>query len=139
MIVLDTNILSEPIKPHPSKNVLGWLAQWTPSSLYTTAVSQAEILAGVELLPSGKRKTSLSDAVSRMFLESFPERILPFDPAAAQAYSKIVAHSKRAGRPISMADAMIAAIVQTHQATLVTRNVEDFSQCGIRLINPWKA
>lgn len=137
MIVLDTNVLSEALKPSPDDAVLRWLAAQNRESVFTTAVTQAEILYGVELLPSGKRQGRLHAAVERLFVDEFPERVLPFDSESALAYPKIVARRARLGRPISQFDALIAAICQSRNATLATRNRHDFEDCGLTLINPW--
>ncbi|MGD0132227.1 MAG: type II toxin-antitoxin system VapC family toxin [Bryobacteraceae bacterium] len=137
MIVLDTNALSDGMKPSPSERVLRWLASKEPSGVFVTTISQAEILAGIEVMPAGKRKQSLSAAAQKMFDEVFHGRILSFDPEAARQFAAISAIRKAAGRPISQFDAMIAAVVRVHRADLATRNVRDFDGCGIRLVNPW--
>jgi len=136
VIVLDTNVLSEALKPLPSRIVLGWLAAQQPLSVFTTAITEAEVLYGVETLP-GKRRTRLLAAVERMFAEEFAGRILPFDEDAARAFAGIVAARDTAGRPISQFDAMIAAIARSHRAAVATRNTADFQHCGIEVINPW--
>ncbi len=137
MIILDTNVLSEVLKPSPFEAVLNWLAAQEPANMFTTAVTQAEILYGVELLPQGKRRARLSVAIQRIFAEEFESRILPFDEDAAPSFARIVAIRAAAGRPISQFDAMIAAMTHSHRAFLATRNTSDFEQCGIQLINPW--
>ena len=137
MIVLDTNALSDGMKPSPSERVLRWLALEEPSSVFVTAITQAEILAGIEVMPAGKRRQSLTAAATRMFDEYFHGRILAFDAEAGRQFATISGIRKAAGRPISQFDAMIAAIVRVHRATLATRNVGDFDHCGIRLVNPW--
>jgi predicted nucleic acid-binding protein len=137
MIVLDTNTLSETLKPSPSQIVLSWLAAQEPRAVFTTAVTQAEMLHGIESLPAGKRKTHLSAAVERIFEERFPGRILPFDEEAARLFAKIVRQRDAVGRPISQFDAMIAAIARSRSAAVATRNISDFEGCGIRVINPW--
>jgi len=139
VIVLDTNVLSEALKPTPSVEVLRWLADQTPSSVFTTAITMAEVLYGVEALPPGKRRTRLLAAVESMFTEQFEGRILPFDEAAARLFASIVAFRGAAGRPISQMDAMIAAIVCSNRAVLSTRNTTDFDRCGIQVVNPWAA
>lgn len=139
MILLDTNVLSEALKPLPSAVVLGWLAAQEPLSVFTTTITQAEVLYGVEALPPGKRRARLLTAVEKMFAVEFEGRILPFDTDAAPAFAKIVAARDRAGRPISQFDAMIAAIARSHRASVATRNTADFQHCGIDVINPWTA
>jgi predicted nucleic acid-binding protein len=137
VIILDTNVLSEALKPSPNETVLGWLAAQNRDIVFTTAVTQAEILYGVEVLPAGKRRTRLRAAVERLFAGEFQERVLPFDVDSALAYAKIVAGRESAARPISQFDAVIASICRSRHATLATRNTSDFEHCGIRVINPW--
>jgi hypothetical protein len=137
VIVLDTNVLSEALRPLPSPIVLDWLAAQDPLSVFTTAITQAEVLYGVQTLPAGRRRTRLLAAVEKMFAEEFEGRILPFDEDAARAFAGIVAARDRAGRPISQFDAMIAAIARFHRAAVATRNTADFQNCGVDVINPW--
>ena len=137
MIVLDTNAIWEFLKPAPSAIVVGWLAAQEPREVFITAITLAEVLYGIESLPAGKRKFSLSAAVERVFVERFPGRILPFDEEGARAYPKIVRQRDAAGRPISQRDAMIAAIARSRSAAVATRNTKDFEGCGVRVINPW--
>ncbi len=137
MIVLDTNVLSEALKPAPEQAVLRWLAEQNPQMVFTTAITQAEILYGVELLPTGKRRSRLHAAIERLFVDEFPERVLPFDSNSALVYPKIVATRARMGRPISQFDALIAAVCQSRNATLATRNANDFEDCGFTIVNPW--
>ena len=138
MIVLDTNVVSEGLKPLPSGTVMGWLAAHIPSDVFTTTITLAEVLYGVEALPRGKRRTRVFEAVERIFAQEFAGRILPFDEDAARLYATIVVARNAAGRPISDFDAMIAAIARTHRATVATRNTADFELCGIQLVDPWK-
>jgi predicted nucleic acid-binding protein len=137
VILLDTNVLSEALKPVPSNLVLRWLAAQDSEVVFTTSVTQAEILYGIELLPEGKRRSRLSTAIERIFAEEFRGQILPFDEDAARAFAKLVAARDAAGRPISQFDGMIAAIARTRNAALATRNTADFEHCGIRVIDPW--
>jgi hypothetical protein len=137
VIVLDTNVLSEALKPLPSVTVLHWLGAQEPASVFTTTITQAEILYGIETLPPGKRRVRLLAAVEKMFAAEFAGRILPFDEDAARAFAGIVAARDSAGRPISQFDAMIAAIARSHRAAVATRNIADFQHCGINVVNPW--
>ena len=139
MIVLDTNVLSEALKPSPDETVLRWLAEQNAQSVYTTAITQAEILYGLEMLPPGKKRSRLHAAVMQLFADEFPSRILSFDSESALVYPKIVARRARSGRPISQFDALIASVCQARNATVATRNVRDFEDCGLRIINPWDA
>ena len=137
MIILDTNVLSELMRPQPNEFVLQWIAKYQASSLFITALTQAEILYGLELLPKGKRRTALKQAARAMFDLDFAQRILDFNSDAAQQFAAIAAKRKKIGRPISQIDAQIAAIAKSHNATLATRNVADFTECEINIINPW--
>lgn len=137
MIILDTNTVSEALKPSPSRMVLDWLAVQDPREVYITTITQAEVLYGIERLPSGKRRVSLSAEIERIFVEDFPGRILTFDEGSAWMYAKILRQREAAGRRTSEPDAMIAAIARSQDAALATRNTRDFEGCGVRLINPW--
>ncbi|MGL5874621.1 MAG: type II toxin-antitoxin system VapC family toxin [Xenococcaceae cyanobacterium] len=137
MIVLDTNVLSELMRSQPNEYVLQWIAKHTATTLFITVLTQAEILYGLELLPEGKRRNALLEAAQSMFDLDFAGRILPFDCAAAQQFAAIAAKRRTIGRPISQIDAQIAAIALSHNATLATRNISDFEECGIIIINPW--
>lgn len=140
MIILDTNAVSEVMKPAPSESVLRWLASQERLSIFITVITQAEMLYGVEMLASGKRKQSLLALTEKLFgAEGFQGRILSFDQRSAREFARILAGRRAAGRPISQFDAMIAAIACAHGATVATRNTTDFEHCGIRLINPWDA
>ncbi len=138
MIILDTNVLSELMKPKKSEIVRSWAAQQSLMSLFTTTITQAEILYGIALLSAGKRRDELSQAAHLMFSEDFAGRVLPFDQAAAVAFANIASQRRHNGTPISQADAQIAAICYTHAATIATRNFSDFEECGISIINPWE-
>ncbi|MBP2297776.1 type II toxin-antitoxin system VapC family toxin [Azospirillum picis] len=138
MIILDTNILSELMRPNPSDKVAGWVARHRAADLYTTSVTQAEILYGLALLPEGKRRSDLLTAAAQMFADDFSGRVLPFDGAASEAFAPIAAGRRRAGRPTGTFDAQIASIARSHGASVATRNVADFRDCGIPVINPWE-
>ncbi|MGH8236646.1 MAG: type II toxin-antitoxin system VapC family toxin [Steroidobacteraceae bacterium] len=137
MIVLDTNVVSELMKPAPADRVMKWVGSQTASSLYTTSVTQAEILHGILLLPAGKRRKAFEEAAEAMFDEDFAGRILPFGSDAAPFYAEIAAERRRCGRPISQFDAQIAAISRATGAGLATRNVSDFDHCKIEVMDPW--
>jgi len=139
VIVLDTNVLSELMRPAPSERVVRWVAAQPATSLYTTSVTQAEILHGIMLLPSGRRRIALEAAAEAMFSEDFGGRVLPFGSEAAHPYARIAAERRRAGRPISHFDAQIAAIARSAGAEIATRNVADYDACGVQVINPWEA
>jgi predicted nucleic acid-binding protein len=137
--LLDTNVLSELLRAEPDGQVLRWFSQQHADALFVSAITQAEMLYGAALLPRGRRRAQLEQALQAMFDEEFARRVLPFDGQAAVAYAALVATRRSAGTPISQFDAQIAAIALTHRATLVTRNVGDFGGCGLTIINPWQA
>jgi predicted nucleic acid-binding protein len=137
MIVLDTNVVSELMKPAPDAAVARWVSGRPATTLYTTSITQAEILYGVLLLPTGKRRNALEAAVEAMFDQDFGGRVLPFGGEAARAYAHIAAQRRRAGRPISQFDAQIAAVASVARAPVATRNVGDYEGCGIKVLNPW--
>jgi predicted nucleic acid-binding protein len=137
VIILDTNVLSELLTPTPSKIVIEWLAAQHPPSVFTTAVTEAEILYGLRLLPEGRRRRDLEAAISPIFDEDLSGRVLPFDRDAADLYATIATRRRSAGRPISQFDAQIAAIALSRGASVATRNVSDFEGVGVSIINPW--
>lgn len=139
MILLDTNVLSELMRPAPDPAVERWLAAQPDASLFISAITEAELRYGAALLPSGKRRSALTAEIDGMLEEDFDGRILPFDRLAAQAFAAIAADRRQAGRPISQADAQIVAIARSRGASLATRNVPDFDGCGVEVINPWSA
>lgn len=138
MFVLDTNILSALMAPDQAPQVTVWVADQLPRSLFTTAVCQAEILAGIAIMPDGRRRTALEAAAHDMFEEDFRGRVLPFDTDAATAYARILATRRRAGRPIGPIDLLIAAIAASRQAAIVTRDTGGFEGCGLVLVDPWQ-
>jgi len=137
MIVLDTNVVSEVMKQTPTARVLRWLAARPAGELFTTTITQAEILYGLELLPQGKRRAALQVAVEEMFGQDFAGRILPFDGDAAGMFARIAGARRRVGRPIAQFDAQVAAIARSRGATVATRNTSDFDDCGVTVVNPW--
>lgn len=137
MIVLDTNVLSELMRPAPSDRVMRWVNAQPAMNLYTTSITQAEIFHGIMLLASGRRRNALQAAAEAMFNEDFNSRVLPFGSEAAYSYARIAADRRRAGKPISHFDAQIAAIAYSTGAEIATRNVTDYDSCGVQVINPW--
>ena len=135
--LLDTNVLSELLRAAPEPAVLAWFAEQPAETLFVSAVTQAEMMLGARLLPTGKRRAALERAVRAMFDEDFSGRTLPFDSAVVPAYVDIVSTRRTAGRPISQFDAQIAAIARHHGARLATRNLTDFEGCGVLVVNPW--
>ena len=137
MIILDTNVISELLRPSPAAQVEAWLSALDGAKVYFTAIGEAELRHGVAIMPAGKRRAALSEAIDGMLDEDFHGRILPFDRAAAQAYASIAADRRAAGRPISQFDCQICAIASANDAAIATRNTGDFQDCGVVVINPW--
>jgi toxin FitB len=136
-VLLDTNVLSELLRAQPDSAVLAWVSAQPADSLFVSAVTQAEMLLGACLLPAGKRRVQLEQALDAMFSEDFAGRVLPFDSSAAAGYAEVVAVRRQAGTPISQFDAQIAATALNHRLGVATRNVADFEGCGLTVINPW--
>lgn len=138
MILLDTNILSELMRPNSNPHVETWLSSQPDASIFISAITEAELRYGAALLPSGKRRSELTAEIEAMLKDDFSGRILPFDSLAAQSFATIAAGRRQAGKPISQADAQIAAIARSRGASLATRNVDDFAGCEVEIINPWQ-
>ncbi|MXW30027.1 MAG: type II toxin-antitoxin system VapC family toxin [Chloroflexi bacterium] len=137
MIVLDTNVVSELMKGAPQPEVLAWAKGQARNTLFITTITEAEIRAGIAVLPEGHRRRILAAAAEHILDVSFAGHILPFDSAASHTYGSIVADRRTVGRPISTQDCLIAAIARAHGAGVATRNVSDFEGCGIEVTNPW--
>ena len=137
MFLLDTNVLSALMYPIPPVVVVRWIAARSYEELFTSSVCQAEVLAGLAIMPRGRRRQRLEQAADVMFEDDFAGQILPFDTKAAMHYAHILVERRRSGRPISTEDLMIAAIALSRDAIIVTRNVYDFEGCGVGVINPW--
>ena len=138
-IVLDTNVLSELMKPQGSRAVKNWVAAQPRENLFITSITQAEILYGIAIMAESKRSFALKEAARAMFDEDFAGHILSFESKAAVYFAKIVANRKKSGRPISQFDAQIAAICLANEAAIATRNIDDFADCQIAIANPWQA
>lgn len=137
MIVMDTNVLSELARPKPSQLVIEWVDAQDSSSLMITALTAAEVRAGIALLPDGRTKREVGLQMESLLTDTFAGFVLDFDVGSSSHYADIVAGRSRAGRPISVFDAQIAAVCRQHEAILATRNTADFTGTGIQLINPW--
>lgn len=138
MILLDTNVVSELMRPGPAGVVLGWFDHQEASNLFLSTISEAELRAGVAVLPAGRRRERLLAAVEAVVVQDFAGRLLPFDSAAARAYAAIYAARRAAGRPIAEADCQIAAIAACRGFAVATRNVGDFTGCGVDVVAPWR-
>ena len=140
MIVLDTNVLSELMRPQPDPAVVAWVAAQPLLTLFTTAVTQTEILYGIAIQPDGRRRADLAAAAGAIFAEEFAGRILPYDSTAASWYAQIVAARRQAGRPIEAFDGLIAATALAVGAGIATRDIRGFEGCGLgTLVNPFEA
>jgi toxin FitB len=138
MIILDTNIVSEFMRPLPNEAVVRWLGAMAVETIFITAITLAEMRLGLAIMPEGQRQDALAERILKLETQSFKDRCLPFDAKAAHAYALITAHRRAIGRPISQSDAMIAAIARARDMTLATRNVVDFVETDIKLHNPWQ-
>ena len=136
MIIIDTNVVSELLKERPNGHVLAWRQSVSPGETWLTAITRGEIRYGIARLPVGRRRSRIDRAATRQ-LELAAERTLAYDVRAADVYGDVVAERERSGRPISHQDAQIAAIARVHRAAVATRNVSDFENTGIRVINPF--
>lgn len=137
MIILDTNVVSELMRPSPQPEVVEWVRALPGREVFTTSITLAEIGYGIARLPEGRRRDAMSDIAGQVFT-AFSENILSFDAAAAERYPVVVTRRDRAGLPIEGFDAQIASICHVRNATLATRNDKDFRQTGIEIINPWR-
>ena len=139
MMILDTNVLSQLMRMEPEPRVMQWITSQASRTLHTTSVTKAEILHGIALMPDGRRKYDFLESARQMFDTDFAGRVLPFDEGAAEDYADLLSYRRKIGRPMSAFDAQIAAIARRHQASMATRDIEDFSDCGLVLVNPWDA
>lgn len=139
MIILDTNVISEPLKPRADPAVIQWLDAQDPGTLYLTAVNLAEVLIGIALLPVGKRKRGMELAAQSLLVKLFANRFLSFDREAAIAFSLLGSRAAAKGYPISVAGCQIAAIAAVHGFTVATRDTAPFLAAGVPIINPWKS
>ncbi len=138
MILLDTNVLSEPLRQQPEPRVIEWIDAQALETLYLSAITVAELRSGVALLPAGKRRDGLRENLEKRVLPLFAGRVLPFDLACTSAYATLLAKARKAGRALAMADACIAAIAQTHGLAIATRDTAPFTLAGVSVINPWQ-
>jgi predicted nucleic acid-binding protein len=139
MIVFDTNVISETMRPDPEVTVLRWVRSIPRREIWTCTVVLAELFSGVDLMPTGKRQQLLREKMEQLVPALFLNQILTFDLSAARTCGPILATRKASGHPIDQFDAQIAAIGKANGATLATRNTPDFEDCGIQLVNPWEA
>lgn len=138
MIVLDTNVVSELMRAQPHPKVAAWVAGQSRGSLYTTVITHAEILYGVETMPAGKRRDALRAVAQDIFEEEFAGRVLPFQGDAVAHFARVVAVRRQAGSPIEGFDALIAAMTLAAGAQIATRDVSGFAGCSLTIVNPWE-
>jgi predicted nucleic acid-binding protein len=139
VIVVDTNVISEPLRTHHDARVRDWLNRQAPETLYLSAVTVAELMLGVELLPTGRRRDDLRSAVESVVSDRFAGRILDFDSGVAMTYASMVADARTRGIAVSVADGQIAATASHHGFAVATRDVQPFEAVGLNVINPWLA
>ena len=138
-VLLDTNVVSELIRKAPDPAVQAWAAGHALEELFFSAVGEAELRYGAAILPAGRRRTTLVSDIEAMLRDAFDDRVLPFDSDAARAYADIAAMHRSAGRPVAPADCQIAAIARSRGMAVATRNVRDFDDIDIEVVNPWTA
>jgi hypothetical protein len=139
MILLDTNVVSEPLRRVPEARVIEWIDAQPLETLCLSAITVAELRAGVAMLPAGKRQAGLRENLEKRVLPLFVGRVLPFDVACTQAYAKLMAKARAAGLAIATADGYIAAIAAANGFTIATRDTSPFEASGVAVINPWEA
>ena len=139
MILLDTNVVSEPLRPQPDNRVAEWLDKQLVETLYLSAITVAELRLGVAQLPNGRKKERLHEQLEQVVLPLFAKRILPFDDATARCYATIRADARSKGKAIAAADGYIVAMAQQYGFIVATRDVAPFLAAGLKVINPWDA
>jgi predicted nucleic acid-binding protein len=139
VIILDTNVVSEMVRPLPHQLVVSWFDEQEGADLHMTSISAAELYFGLACMPAGRRRDELSRVIADLIAKDFEGRVLSFDHNAARHYAQIAASRRTAGRPMSTADCQIAAIARSHGAAVATRNVTDFAGCGTEIVDPWQA
>lgn len=139
MILLDTNVVSEPLRPAPDARVVAWIDAQPMETLFLSTITVAELRAGVALLPAGKRRAGLHDSLEKRMLPLFAGRVVPFDLACTQAYAQLIAKARAAGLAVATADGYIAAIAAANGFTVATRDTGPFEAAGAAVINPWQA
>ena len=137
MIILDTNVISEPLRTNAEPHVQAWLDEQAAETLFLTATSLSELLLGIEMLPQGKRQDGLGAGLAKLLVRLFGPRILPFDDQAAALYARLVARARSNGKAISVSDGQIAAIAALHGFKVATRDTSPFVAAGLSVIDPW--
>ena len=137
MILLDTNVVSEPMRQRPDRRVQDWLDDQAIETLYLSTISLAELLLGIESLPTGRCRKALAAALGEQIASLFEGRIIPFDVTAAEAYAKVVTHARKQGHAISVGDGQIAAVAASRNLKVASRAEAPFQAAGLEVINPW--
>ena len=137
MILLDTNVISEPLRREPEPGVIEWIDALALETLYLSAITVAELRSGIALLPAGKRRTGLLENLERRVLPLFAGRVLPFDLPCTQTYAELIAKAQKAGLAIAAADGFIAATATANGLAVATRDTGPFEAAGVEVINPW--
>ncbi len=138
MIILDTNVVAEMMRASPAREVVSWLNEQDAAALFLTAITIGEIGYGLEMLPHGARRLQLGQGFARVIAEAFAGRILVFDEEAARHYGVVMGRRKEIGRPLSVPHGQIAAIARAKGSAVATRNVGDFDECGVEIVNPFE-
>jgi predicted nucleic acid-binding protein len=138
MILLDTNVISEPLRRSPEASVIEWIDEQSLETLYLCAMTVAELRAGIALMPVGRRRSTLHESLEKQVLPLFVGRVLPFDLACTQAYAEVLAKARKAGSGIEAADACIAAVALANGFIVATRDTHPFRAAGLTVINPWE-
>ena len=139
MILLDTNVVSEAMRARPDEAVVAWLNEQAAEKLFLSAVTIGEITYGLRILPDGQRRSGLRERFEGFVALAFEGRVLAYDEAAARLCGELLGDRREHGRPLSLADAQIAAIARRHHLAVATRNVRDFAECGLEVLNPFEA
>lgn len=138
MILLDTNVVSAAMAPEPPSRLLEWLNRQSTETLFLSSITLAEIAYGIRILPDGRRRRSLGERFEKFIAVGFAQRILAFDAPSAAQYPEVMGHRREIGRPLSALDGQIVSIARAHSSALATRNLRDFEDCGVELINPFE-
>lgn len=137
MIIVDTNVVAEVMRASPAPAVVAWLNAQSSASLFLTAITVGEIRYGLRIMPRGQRRQTIERGFDQILATAFAGRILGFDEQAAEHYGEVMGRRKEIGRPLSVPDGQIAALARLHGFAVATRNVRDFLDCGIELLNPF--
>ena len=137
MIIVDTNVVAEAMKASPETAVMSWLNHQETSTLFLTTITMAEIYYGLRIMPQGRRRLQLEQGFERLLAEAFAGRVLAFEEAAARHYGEVMGRRREIGRPLSVPDGQIAAIARVNGYGVATRNVRDFVDCGVEVVNPF--